>query len=132
MWVILFYLHSKSVGLRLKSLWNSDLRVILVNLQTRWLWNGHTALNQHRFDVDITSYVETKILINFHAISTYFFDIILMAEKLRSFWRTFFDVISMDEISTSFGCIFFDLTSMDEKSTLFRCIFWCNLDWKLI
>ena len=56
---------------------------------------------------------------NFHLISTYFFDVILIIEKSESFPRTFFNVILMVEKSRLFPRIFFDVVSMVEKSTLF-------------
>ena len=64
-------------------------------------------------------YVEDQISTNFHVISAYFFDVILMIEKSTSFPRTFFDVISLVEKSKLFPRIFFDVISMVEKSTLF-------------
>ena len=76
-----------------------------------------------RIVVDSTSifrrYVEDQISTNFHVISTYFFNVILLIEKSTSFPRTFLDVISMLEISTFFHLTFFDVISMFEKSTLF-------------
>ena len=57
-------------------------------------------------------YVEDQISTNFHVISTYFFDVILLVEK-----------------STWFPCIFFNVISLVEKSTLFpRIFFRCNFD----
>ena len=73
-------------------------------------------------------YVEKKIWINFHVISTYFFDVISMGEKSTSFRRTLFDVISMSEKLTSFRRILFGVTSMSEISTSFRCFFFFRLD----
>ena len=76
-----------------------------------------------RIHVDSTwilrRYVEDQISTNFHVISAYFFDVILMVEKSTSFPRTFFDVISLVEKSKLFPRIFFDVISMVEKSTLF-------------
>ena len=65
-------------------------------------------------------YAEKKILINFHVISTYIFDLISMDEKSTSFWHIFFDVISMREKWTSFRRTFFNPISMAKKSMLFR------------
>ena len=69
-----------------------------------------------RIHVDSTRilrrYVEDQISTNFHVISTYFFDVILLVEK-----------------STWFPCIFFNVISLVEKSTLFpRIFFRCNFD----
>ena len=47
-------------------------------------------------------YIQTKISINFHVISTYLFDVILVGEKLMSFRRTFFNVILKSEKSKFF------------------------------
>ena len=52
-------------------------------------------------------YVKDQILMNFHVISTYFFNVILMIEKSTSFFLQFFDVISMLKKSTSFRHTFF-------------------------
>ena len=75
-----------------------------------------------RIDIDsmwiLCGYVKNQILTNFHVISTYFFDVILLIEKSMSFPRTFFDVISMIEKSALFLRTFFDVISMVEKSTL--------------
>ena len=121
------------------SLWNSNLWVILLDLQPRWLRNGHTTSNRRRFNIDITSmHREKKKSINFHLISTYFFDVFsmgekstlfhrtffdVMSEKLTSFRRTFFDVNSISEKSISFWRTSFGATSMSEISTSFRCAF---------
>ena len=73
-------------------------------------------------DVDLTSilrwYVEDQTSTNFHVISTYFFDVILLIEKSTLFPRTFFDAISMVEKSILFPRTFFDVILMEEKSTL--------------
>ena len=77
-----------------------------------------------RINVDLMSilrrYVEKKISISFHVISTYFFDAISMGEKSTSFRRTFFNVTLISEKSTSFQRTFFDVISMSEKSISFR------------
>ena len=76
-----------------------------------------------RIHVDSTRilrrYVEDQISTNFHVISTYFFDVILLVEKSTWFPCIFFDVISLVEKSTLFPRIFFDVISMVEKPTLF-------------
>ena len=76
-----------------------------------------------RIHVDSTwilrRYVEDEISTNFHVIFKYFFDVILMVEKSRSFPRTLFNVISMVEKSTLFSGTLFDLISLVQKSTLF-------------
>ena len=76
-----------------------------------------------RIDVDSTwilrRYVEDQVLTNFHVISAYFFDVILMVEKSTSFLHTFFDVTSLVEKSTLFPRTFCDVISMVEKSMLF-------------
>ena len=76
-----------------------------------------------RIDVDSTwilrRYVEHQVLTNFHVISAYFFDVILMVEKSTSFPHTFFDVTSLVEKSTLFPRTFCDVISMVEKSMLF-------------
>ena len=76
-----------------------------------------------RIHVDSTGilrrYVEDQISTNFHVISSYFFDVILMVRKSTSFPRTFFDVISLIQKSTLFPRTFFDVISLIEKSTLF-------------
>ena len=64
-------------------------------------------------------YVEDEISTNFHVIFKYFFDVILMVKKSRSFPRTLFNVISMVEKSTLFSRTLFDLISLVQKSTLF-------------
>ena len=64
-------------------------------------------------------YVEDQNLTNFHVISTYFFDVILLIEKSASFPRTFLDVISLVKKSTLFRRTFFSVISLVEKSTLF-------------
>ena len=80
-----------------------------------------------RIDVDSTwilcRYVEDQISTNFHVISAYFFDVILLVEKFTWFPHTFFDVISMVEKSTWFPCTFFDVISLVEKLTCFPLIF---------
>ena len=116
---------------------------ICVNVKRCWL-----LLLQHvypkgtslRIDVNSTSilqrYIEDQISMNFHVISTYFFDVISPIEKSTSFPRSFLDVISLVENSallsrTFYGVIllvkkptlfpraFFDVISMVEKLTLF-------------
>ena len=76
-----------------------------------------------RIDVDSTwilcRYVEDQISTNFHVISAFFFDVVLMVEKSTWFPRTFLDVISMAEKFTWFPRNFFDVISMVEKSTWF-------------
>ena len=71
----------------------------------------------------LRGYVEDKISTNFHVISTYFFDVISLTEKLTSFPRTFFDLISMVKQSTLFPRTFYDVISMVEKSTSFSLVF---------
>ena len=99
---------------------------------------------RRRIDADSTSilrrYVEDQTSMNFHFISTYFFDVILLIEKSPLFPRTFFNVIlmvkksnlfprtfinviSLVQISTFFPRTFFNAVSMVEKSSLFACIF---------
>ena len=76
-----------------------------------------------RIDVDSTwilhRYVEDQISTNFHVVSTYFFDVVLLIEKSTSFPRSFFAVVSMVEKSTLFPRTFYDGMLMVEKSTLF-------------
>ena len=64
-----------------------------------------------RIDVDSTwilwPYVKDQISTNFHAISTYFFDVISLIKKSRLFPRTFFGVTSMVKKSTLFSLTFF-------------------------
>ena len=93
-----------------------------------------------RINIDCTQifrrYVEDLISMNFHFISTYFFEVISLIEKFTSFSRiffgvitmvqkstffprTFFGAISLVEISTFFSRTFFDVISMVKKSTLF-------------
>ena len=76
-----------------------------------------------RIHVDSTwilrRYVEDQISTNFHVISAYFFDVILMVEKSTSFPRTFFDVISLVKKSALFSRTFFDVILMVENSTYF-------------
>ena len=85
--------------------------------------NEYNTWNQRRFDV------ESKILMNFHIVSTNFFDVILMGEKRKSFWRTFFGVISMGEKSTLFWRTFVNVIYMGEKSTSFRHTFFNVFRW---
>ena len=73
-----------------------------------------------RFDVFfLFNFDRQKIL----AVSTYFFDVLLMGKKSPPFRRTLFDIISMSEKSTLFRCIFFNVISMGKKSTSFLCTF---------
>ena len=73
-----------------------------------------------RFDVFfLCNFDRQKIL----AVSTYFFDVILMGKKSTPFRRTLFDIISMSEKSTLFRCIFFNVILMGKKSTSFLCTF---------
>ena len=76
-----------------------------------------------RIDVDSTwilwPYVKDQISTNFHAISTYFFDVISLIKKSRLFPRTFFGVTSMVKKSTLFLLTFFDVILTVEWSTLF-------------
>ena len=80
-----------------------------------------------RIDMDSTwilrRYVKDQIWTNFHVISAYFFDVILMVGKSTSLPRTFFDVISLVEKSTLFPRTFFDVISMVEICTLFLLTF---------
>ena len=80
-----------------------------------------------RIDVDSTwifrRYVEDQISTNFHVISAYFFDVILLVEKSTLFPRSFFDVISMVKKSTLFLRTLFDVVSMVEIYTLFLLTF---------
>ena len=64
----------------------------------------------HKFDGQTST--------NFHVISKYFFDVILLIEKCTLFPRAFFDAISMVEKSMLFPRTFFDVILMEEKSTL--------------
>ena len=84
------------------------------------LWPTGTP---RRIDVDSTRilcrYVEDQISMNFHVISTYFFDVISMVENFTWFPCTFCDVISSVENSTLFPRTFFNVISTVEKSTLF-------------
>ena len=68
-------------------------------------------------------YVEDQISTNFHVISAYFFDVILIVEKSTWFPRTFFDVISLVEKFTWFSHTLFDVISMVEICTLFLLTF---------
>ena len=63
-------------------------------------------------------YVEDQISTNFHVISTYFFDVISLIKKSKSFPRSFFNVILMVEKFVLFLRTFFDIILMVEKSTL--------------
>ena len=58
-----------------------------------------------------------------HAVSTYFFGVILLVEKSTWFPSTFSDVISIVEISSFFPRPFFDLILMVQKFTLFALTF---------
>ena len=76
-----------------------------------------------QIDVDsmliLRRYVEKKISMNFHIMSTYFFNVISMGKKLTLFRRSFIDESLMGEKSTPFRLTFFDLISLDVTSTLF-------------
>ena len=80
-----------------------------------------------RIYVDSTSilrrYVEDQVLTDFHVISTYFFDVILLIEKPTLFPRTIFGVISMFKKSSLLLRTFFGVILMVKKSTLFPRIF---------
>ena len=80
-----------------------------------------------RIYVDSTSilrrYVEDQVLTDFHVISTYFFDVILLIEKPTLFPRTIFGVISMFKKSSLLLRTFFGVILMVQKSTLFPRIF---------
>ena len=95
------------------------------------------GITQQAFHIESTSirrpfYVDTwktKFPTNFHAISTYFFDVISLIEKSTSFPRTFFDVILLIEKSTSLSRIFFDIILMVDISKFFpRTFCRCNFD----
>ena len=79
--------------------------------------------SQRAHHVESTSilrrYVEEQISTNFHAISTYFFDVISLTEKSSLVPHTFFDAILLVEKSTLFPRTFFDVILLVEKSTLF-------------
>ena len=74
-----------------------------------------------RIDVDwiLCRYAEDQISTYFHVVSTYVFDVILMAEISTLFPRTFFVVISLVEKSALFPRTFFDKILLYEKSILF-------------
>ena len=76
-----------------------------------------------RIHVDSTwilrRYVEDHISTNFHVISAYFFDVILIVEKSTSFPRTFFNVIYLVKICTLFLLTFIDIILMGKNSTSF-------------
>ena len=80
-----------------------------------------------RIYVDSTSilrrYVEDQVLTDFHVISTYFFDVILLIEKPALFLRTIFDLISMVKKSSLLPRTFFGVILMVKKSMLFPRIF---------
>ena len=86
-------------------------------------WKVFPTGTPRRTDIDSTSilrrFVKEQIWTNFHVISTYFLDVILLIEKSTSFPRNFFDVISLVEKSTLFWRTFFNVFSMVEKSRLF-------------
>ena len=104
------------------------MRILMITIQV------DPTSTPHRIHVDSTwilrGYVENQISKNFHVISAYLFDVILMVigvfslvEKSTSFPRTFSDIISLVKKSTLFPHILFDVILMVEKSTLFLCTF---------
>ena len=54
-WVQMTNFRGTFLSTHTLSLWNSDLWVILLDLQPRWLRNRHITSNRRRFDIDITS-----------------------------------------------------------------------------
>ena len=95
---------------------------LITSVSSIYLPNGHY----------ITSIPRYPNFDEFHVISTYFFNVILLIEKSTSFTRTFFDEISMAEKCTLFPRTFLDSLSMVEKSTLFPRTFLCNFDGRKI
>ena len=73
-------------------------------------------------------YVKDQILTNFHIISTYFFDVILLAEKSKLFPRTFFDVISLAEKSSLFSQTFLMRFRLSKNPRSFHVLFLCHFD----
>ena len=97
--------------------------MLCVSIESPWCHQTYPMGTPRRIHVDSTwilnRYVEDQISTDLRVISAYFFDVISMTEKCKSFWCTFFDVTSLVEKSMSFPRTLFDVITMVEKATLF-------------
>ena len=72
----------------------------------------------------LCQYIKQKISTNFHVISTYFLNIILMDQKLTSFWRNF------DEWKIDVALMYFLRRNIDGQKIdiVSKCFVWSNFD----